>query len=108
MNRQAMEEEEDRPQANADNDGWYLGPRARDRGSLHSDIFYDSTAADLAERGMIAVYPVTGWWKEIKKRDRRERGARYALIVSIETDAADVDIWTPVATQVGVPIVVET
>ncbi len=107
LNQQAMDEEEDRPVAGSDNDGWYLGPRARDRGSLHSDLLPDCTAADLAERGMIAVYPVTGWWKEQKKRDRSDKGARYALVVSIETDAADVDIWTPVANQIGVPIVVE-
>lgn len=107
LNQQAMDEDEDRPVAGSDNDGWYLGPRARDRGSIHSDLLADCTAADLAERGMIAVYPVTGWWKEQKKRDRSDKGARYALIVSIETDAADVDIWTPVANQVGVPVEIE-
>jgi hypothetical protein len=47
---------------------------------------------------------VSGWWKEQPKRDRSELGARYALVVSIETDAEGVDIWTPVAQQVGVPI----
>jgi hypothetical protein len=31
-------------------------------------------------------------------------GARYALVISIETDAEDVDIWTPVAQAIGVPI----
>lgn len=107
LNQQAMDEDEDRPVAGSDNGGWYLGPRARDRGSIHSDLLVDCTAADLAERGMIAVYPVTGWWKEQKKRDRSDKGARYALIVSIETDAADVDIWTPVANQVGVPVEIE-
>lgn len=56
---------------------------------------------------MIAVYPVSGWWKEQPKRDRSELGARYALIVSIQTDAEDVDIWTPVAQQVAVPIQAE-
>lgn len=107
LNKQAMDEDEGRPVTGSDNDGWYLGPRARDRGSIHSDLLVDCTAAELAERGMIAVYPVTGWWKEQKKRDRSEKGARYALIVSIETDAADVDIWTPVANQIGVPVEVE-
>jgi len=53
----------------ADNDGWYLGPRARNRGSIHSDILAGA-AADIAERGTIAVYPVTGWWKELEKRAR--------------------------------------
>ena len=53
---------------------------------------------------MIGVYPVSGWWKEQPKRDGSSQGARYSLIVSIETDAEDVDIWTPVANQVGIPI----
>src|SRR5690606_41389180 len=102
-----MGADEARPGAGAAHGGWYPGPRARYPGSIHSDLLVDCTAADLAERGMIAVYPVTGWWKEQKKRDRSDKGARYALIVSIETDAADVDIWTPVANQIGVPVEVE-
>ena len=61
-------------------------------------------AAHLAERGVIGIFPVTGWWKEQPARDRSHLGARYALAVSIETDAQGVDLWTPVATQVGVPI----
>jgi hypothetical protein len=66
------------------------------------------TAADLAHRGAIAVFPVSGWWKERPQRDRSEEGVRYSLIVSIETPAQDVDIWTPVAAEVGIPITVET
>ena len=50
------------------------------------------------------MYPVTGWWKELPSRDRSHHGARYALIVSIETDAVNADIWTPIAAAVGVPI----
>ena len=79
----------------------------RASGSLHSDI-WDGTAADLAERGAIAVYPVTGWWKERKTRDHSDRGARYALVVSIETPGQDVDIWTPVAQQIGIEVAIET
>lgn len=107
LNQSALDEEENRPSSGADNDGWYLGPRARNRGSVHSDILA-GFAADIAERGTIAVYPVTGWWKDLKKRDRSEHGARYALVVSIETDEVDADIWTPIANQVGVPVAVET
>jgi len=65
-------------------------------------ILLDGFAADIAERGIIAVYPVTGWWKELKKRDRSEYGARYAFVVTIETGGIDTDIWTPIANQVGV------
>jgi len=106
LNRSALDEEERRPSSGADNDNWYLGPYARNRGSVHSDILA-GFAADIAERGTIAVYPVTGWWKELKKRDHSEHGARYALVVSIETDDIETDIWTPIANQVGVPIAIE-
>ncbi|NJL26471.1 MAG: S8 family peptidase [Thermoanaerobaculia bacterium] len=107
LNQMALAEEEGRPSTGSDSENWYLGDRARNRGSLHSDIL-TGFAADIAERGVIAVYPVTGWWKEVRKRDQRERDARYALLVSIETDAVDTDIWTPIAFQVGVPVGLET
>lgn len=107
LSESAFEEDEGRPPRRSKDDGWYLGPKARDRGSIHSD-FLIGTAADIAERGSIAVYPVTGWWKELKRRDRSEHGARYALVVTIETDKVETDIWTPIATQVGVVTPVET
>jgi hypothetical protein len=103
LNKRALEEDEDKPQSSSDSADWFLGEQARNKGSIHSDI-WGGTAADLAERGVIGVCPVSGWWKDQPKRDRSDFGARYALVVSIETDAEDVDIWTPVAQQIGVPI----
>jgi hypothetical protein len=91
----------------SDSDEWYLGPNERVTGSLHTDI-WTGRAAELAQRGLIAVYPVGGWWKERPDRDRGAEGARYSLIVSIETPDVDVDIWTPVAAEIGIPIAVET
>jgi hypothetical protein len=105
LNHQALDEDEERPSTAVD-DGWYLGSHARNRGSLHSDI-WTGTAADLAERGAVAIYPVSVWWKDQPKRDRSEMGARYALVVSIETPGVETDIWTPVAQQVAVPIEIE-
>lgn len=57
---------------------------------------------------MLAVFPVTGWWKENPGRDHSDHGARYALVVSVETPGQDVDVWTPVAQQIGVPSVITT
>lgn len=105
LNKKALDSDESKPSTGSANDGWYLGPNARDKGSIHSDVL-ETTAADLAERGMLAVYPVTGWWKEQKKRDRSHLGARYALLVSIETDATEADLWTPIALKVGLQIAV--
>lgn len=106
LNKRALDEEEERP-TGGDDDGWFLGSRARNRGSLHSDI-WDGTAAELAARGRVAVFPVTGWWKELRARDKSSLGARYALLLSIESPVEDVDLWTPVAQQVGLPITIET
>lgn len=108
INDQALDDGERRPPpAEADGSEWTFGSRHRGTGSLHTDI-WTGRAADLARRGVLALYPVTGWWKEIKSRDASERGARYGLIISIEAPDQDVDIWTPVAQQVGVPIEIET
>jgi hypothetical protein len=101
LNQHAVEEG-DRAGGGSDSAEWLLGFTARHRGSLHGDI-WTGTAAQLAERGRIGVYPVSGWWKELKTLDRSELGVRYALIVSIETNRTDVDVWTPVAQMVGVP-----
>lgn len=107
LNKKALDEDEAKPATGGDSSEWYLGEHARNRGSLHSDIL-SCNAADLAERGLIAVYPVSGWWKDQPKRDRSALGARYSLVVSIETPGVEADIWTPVAQQVGVPVEVAT
>src|SRR5690606_21472063 len=49
-----------------------------DRLSVHSDT-WSGTAAELAECGVIAVFPVTGWWKERPHLNCWNRQARYSL-----------------------------
>ena len=103
LNKQATTDDVEKPMTSSDSAEWLLGDQLRHRGSLHCDI-WRGDAAKLAERGLIGVYPVKGWWQEQPKRDRSAFGARYALIVSIQTNAEGVDIWTPVAQQLGIPI----
>ncbi len=103
LNQRALEEDEERPRSSSDSTEWFLGEQTRNKGSVHSDIWV-GTAADLAERGVMGIYPVSGWWKDQPKRDRSQLGARYAFLISIETDAEGVDIWTPVAQQIGVQL----
>jgi hypothetical protein len=103
LNQRALDEDEGRPAAGGDASDWFLGEQVRNRGSIHSDIWV-GTAADLAERGAVGIYPVSGWWKDQPRRDRSGFGARYALVVSLETEAEGIDIWTPVAQEVGVPV----
>ncbi len=101
LNKRALDDDEDKP-AKSPDDGWMLGDQGRNRGSLHSD-WWTGTAADLAERGVLAVYPIAGWWKKGSKKvpDRR---VRYAIVISIVTPSVNVDIWTPVAKQVEIPL----
>jgi subtilisin family serine protease len=103
LNQRALEEEEEKPTSGGASEGWFLGEQARNKGSIHSDVWL-GTAAELAARSVIGVYPVSGWWKDQPKRDRSAHGAHYALVASIETDAENVDIWTPVAQEIGVPL----
>jgi hypothetical protein len=104
-NKLALEEEETKPRTAGD-PGWYFG-QARNKGSIHSDV-WEGTAADLAARDAIAVCPVSGWWKDQPKHDRSDKGVRYALVVSIETPSVETDVWTPVAQQVGLPVLIDT
>ncbi|WP_197523381.1 S8 family peptidase [Actinokineospora pegani] len=108
INEKALAEDEQRATSSNDTGEWFFGSdHQRAPGSLHTDIWYGN-AADLAQRGALAVFPVTGWWKENKARDRSEDGARYALILSIETPDLDVDVWTPVAQQINIPVSITT
>ena len=109
INRAARAEEEQDASFGSDDRNWAVGSRLRVKGSVHSDT-WTGTAAELADCGRIAVFPVTGWWKERAHLNRWNRQARYSLIVTVETDSTDVDVYTPIATQVGTPIenVIET
>ncbi len=86
----------------AGGDKWMLGS-IRDRGSVHSDIWRGSAAA-LAERDAIGVYPVSGWWKEKPGLKRWDRSVHYALLVSIRALGAEVDIYTAIANQLAVSV----
>jgi hypothetical protein len=86
--------------------GWFLGTELRNRGSLHSDI-WTGTAADLAAKDAIGVYPVGGWWKDRPVHNRWGDQIRYALIVSIRVMGEGADIYTPVATLVRQTLEIE-
>ncbi len=102
LNKAAREEEEGSP-GTGDSSGWLVGSDTRHKGSIHSDI-WKGTAADLANRKHLAVFPVTGWWKERPQTERWRNQARYSLVVSIQTPEVDVDLYTPVSAQVGVTV----
>lgn len=80
-----------------------VGSDTRELCSLHSDI-WRGTSDQLADCGFLAVYPVTGLWRTRKALDRWRSQARYALVVSIRTPEQAVDIYTPVAAEIGIAV----
>lgn len=82
---------------------WTLGSQARSKGSLHSDIWKGS-AQQLASSNTIAIYPIIGWWRERSHLQKANKSCRYSLIVSIHTPDEAIDLYVPVAAQVGIPI----
>jgi hypothetical protein len=99
ISRQEWEEEENRP-STSDPINWSIGVRLRTKGSIHCD-WWTSSAADVARCGQVAVFPVTGWWRERKHLGFVEKQSRYCLIITIKTKATEVDFYTPIAQQVG-------
>jgi hypothetical protein len=102
INRAAEAEEEGNVGAAAGADNWVLGT-IRDRGSIHSDIWRGS-AAELAARDAVGVFPVSGWWKEKPGLQRWERSARYSLLVSIRAPNAEIDLYTAIANQLAIEV----
>lgn len=94
--------------ASAENDpNWVIGIQGRHRGSLHSDIWTGS-AADLASRGVIGVYPASGWWRTRRRLNRFDSSARYALVVSIRAPETDVGLYSAVMDRVAALVNAET
>ncbi len=97
VNGAARDEDDDA--GGGDTDGWLLKSELRGKGSLHHDR-WSGTAADLATREHLAVFPVIGWWRERLSLERSQSKARYALVVSIRTPPSNVDIYEPVDTLI--------
>lgn len=96
----AVQADEEGEEGSSGSERWTIGKKSRDVGSIHSD-FFTATAADLAACNLIGVYPIGGWWKGRPQFKRYDRGARYSLIVSLQTDAVGVDIYSPVVAQIA-------
>jgi len=97
----AAKREDDSDPGNSSDSNWLLGTMLRHRGSLHQDI-WEGTAAELASRGFIAVYPVNGWWRTRPALERYALPARYSLVVSIQTQQAELDLYAAVAAKIPV------
>jgi hypothetical protein len=87
-----------------DDDGWRFGQRRRDVGSLHVDEL-TCPASDLARRDILGVHPVGGWWKTKLRPDAEGLPqARYALVVDIDADGAEVDLYAEAQVEIAAQI----
>lgn len=82
-------------------DLWDFGSIRRDVGSLHIDQL-TCRASDLARRNLLAIHPVAGWWKSKKILEEGEKLARFALVVEIDTQGIEADLYTEVQASVAV------
>ena len=103
INVAARDEQEGTSGGGGTDPSWRIGTNQRHRGSLHGDI-WQGTAADLARRGAIAVYPALGWWKTRPALERYGQQSRYALVVGIRAPETAVDLHTEVANRIELPI----
>lgn len=102
INQHVRDGEEGTAVGGVDTD-WLLGKKLRHLGSLHCDT-WRGTAAELAQRGMLAVYPSLGWWKSRKKLERYNKQARYSLLISIKAPEVDVDLYNAIQNQIVIPV----
>ena len=103
INREAQNAEEGSPPGKSASERWLLGEHARNLGSLHQDDWH-GTGAELARCNSVAVFPVGGWWKYNSQAARVDVPVRYSLLLSLQTAEQDVDLYTPIANQLDVPI----
>ncbi|HNT36540.1 MAG TPA: S8 family peptidase, partial [bacterium] len=82
ISKQEWEEEQEGRPSTSDPINWAVGVRLRTKGSIHCDWWTpQGGAAELARCGQVAVFPVTGWWRERKHLGVVERQTRYSLII---------------------------
>ncbi|MGB1027191.1 MAG: S8 family serine peptidase, partial [Rhodospirillaceae bacterium] len=93
--------------ADSENEIWEFGTNRRDVGSLHIDQL-TCKASDLARRGVIAVHPVSGWWKAKHRLQGDLPKARFALIVEIDASSVETDLYQEVQANIATMIANET
>jgi hypothetical protein len=98
-----LERGEERISAAEPDPRWVFGSQSIAAGSLHSDVWI-GPAAELAARDLIAIYPVSGWWRYRTPLRRFDSRTRYALVVSITAQDVEVQLYTEIANLVGIGI----
>lgn len=96
------DDEDNDSQVKRTGETWLLG-RPSIKGSIRKDMLI-LTGREMAERNVIAVYPKNGWYKNLKRQNKFNEKIRYSLVVSIETEAQNIDLYSPVFAEVRVSV----
>lgn len=80
---------------------WVYGTNSRNKGgSVHKDILRNITGAKLASMNKIAIYPTKGWWQENKTKQTEDMKVRFSLLVDVETEEVDVDLYAKIQNEI--------
>lgn len=82
---------------------WEIGPKSGSKGSIRKD-FITTTGLEMSERNTLAVFPKNGWYKNLKRQNKFNEKVRYSLIVSLETEENEIDLYTPVMNQLTISL----
>jgi hypothetical protein len=97
-------ERDEEPLAAAEPDGrWVFGSQSIAAGSLHCDVWI-GPAAELAARDLIAIYPVSGWWRYRTALRAYDSITRYGLVVTVTTQDTTIELYTEIANQIAVAV----
>lgn len=89
-----------------DSSEWQFGYNRRSVGSLHIDAL-TIPANDLAQRGVVAVYPVGGWWKDSRSVDPDRCRTRFSLVAEIDAEEQDVDLYAEVQQAIAARVAIQ-
>jgi len=91
--------EDEKFKSDAERIPWDLGRDTRGRGTVQSDRARLSPSQLLGSRA-IAVWPVQGWWHD-RKIDG-DPALRYSLIITIDAGEQEVDLYTPILSEISI------
>ncbi len=92
--------------AAGDETGWTFGVRSISAGSLHCDEWV-GPAATLANRDILCIKPIAGWWRDRASKSIAEQEARYSLVVTLQTEDETVELHTLIQQVVNAEIGIE-
>lgn len=81
-------------------EAWRIGKNSSAKGSIRKD-FIKLTGREMSERNILAVFPKNGWYKNLKRQKKFNEKVRYSLIVSLETEEKEIDLYTPVFNEIN-------